>query len=125
MKALSIRQPWAWLIINRYKEIENRTWRTNYRGKFYIHAAKTFDKEGYKYLEILWWEDNYRYDYLPRPGEFKRGGIIGRANIIDCVTESADPHFTGPYGYIITFAHEIEFIPCRGYLRFFTPEPFK
>ena len=43
MKALSIKQPWAWLIVNGYKDIENRTWKTNYRGTFLVHASKGFD----------------------------------------------------------------------------------
>ncbi len=37
---LSIRQPWAWLIVNGYKDIENRTWSTRFRGKVLIHAGK-------------------------------------------------------------------------------------
>ena len=32
--ALSIRQPWAWLIVNGYKDIENRDWKTHYRGRW-------------------------------------------------------------------------------------------
>ena len=40
MKALSIRQPWAWLIVNGYKDIENRTWSTDFRGRIYLHAGK-------------------------------------------------------------------------------------
>ena len=40
MKALSIRQPWAWLIVNAYKDIENRTWSTDFRGRVYVHAGK-------------------------------------------------------------------------------------
>ncbi|WP_229215634.1 ASCH domain-containing protein [Duganella sp. CY15W] len=40
MKALSIRQPWAWLIVNGYKDIENRSWSTNVRGKVLVHASK-------------------------------------------------------------------------------------
>ena len=32
MKALSIRQPWAWAIINAGKDIENRQWPTKFRG---------------------------------------------------------------------------------------------
>lgn len=39
MKALSIRQPWAWLILHGGKDIENRSWNTNFRGRFLIHAA--------------------------------------------------------------------------------------
>ena len=37
-KALSIQQPWAWLIVNDHKDIENRDWRTHYRGPVLIHA---------------------------------------------------------------------------------------
>ena len=40
MKALSIRQPWAWLIIHGGKDIENRCWPTKFRGRMLIHAAK-------------------------------------------------------------------------------------
>ncbi|MEI3544750.1 MAG: ASCH domain-containing protein [Alphaproteobacteria bacterium] len=41
---LSIRQPWAWLIVNGYKDIENRTWPTHFRGKVLIHAGKKWDE---------------------------------------------------------------------------------
>lgn len=40
MKALSIRQPWAWLIVHGGKDIENRSWHTKFRGRFLVHAAK-------------------------------------------------------------------------------------
>jgi hypothetical protein len=43
VKALSIRQPWAWLIVTGYKDIENRSWRTNYRGPLLIHAGRAID----------------------------------------------------------------------------------
>src|SRR5216683_3431530 len=43
MKALSIQQPFAWLIVNGYKDIENRTWNTNYKGFVLIHAGKQVD----------------------------------------------------------------------------------
>jgi hypothetical protein len=39
MKAITVRQPWAWLVVTGKKDIENRTWRTHYRGKLLIHAA--------------------------------------------------------------------------------------
>jgi len=41
---LSIRQPWAWLCAEGFKDIENRTWATKYRGPFYIHTGKTLDE---------------------------------------------------------------------------------
>jgi hypothetical protein len=41
MRALSIRQPWAWLIVHGFKPVENRDWATDYRGPLAIHAGKT------------------------------------------------------------------------------------
>lgn len=43
MKCLSVRQPWAWAIIHGGKDIENRNWKTDYRGLVAIHAGKQFD----------------------------------------------------------------------------------
>ena len=45
MKVLTIKQPWASLIINSYKKYEFRSWKTNYRGKILIHAGKTLEKD--------------------------------------------------------------------------------
>lgn len=45
MKVLSIREPWASIIINGYKEYEFRSWKTNYRGKILIHASKNIEKK--------------------------------------------------------------------------------
>ena len=45
MKALSIWQPWASLIVLGYKKIETRSWSTNYRGQIVIHAAKRKPKK--------------------------------------------------------------------------------
>jgi hypothetical protein len=42
MKALTLTQPWATLVVLRAKHIETRSWRTPYRGVLAIHAAKTF-----------------------------------------------------------------------------------
>ena len=38
MKALSIKPPWAGLILAGIKDIENRTWKTAYRGPLLIHT---------------------------------------------------------------------------------------
>ena len=44
MKALTIKEPWATLIIEGYKEYEFRSLKTNYRGKILIHAGKSLEK---------------------------------------------------------------------------------
>lgn len=43
MKALSVRQPWAWAIAKGYKNVENRSWTATYRGPLAIHAAARWD----------------------------------------------------------------------------------
>ena len=45
MKALSIKQPFAELILQGRKKIELRKWNTKFRGRFLIHASKTLDKK--------------------------------------------------------------------------------
>lgn len=119
MKALSIQQPWAWLIVNGYKPVENRNWRTEYRGPLLIHAGKKFDQEGY-----TWALSNFREldDVLPWGPALERGGIVGRANLVDCVRAHDSPWFFGPYGFVFEDAEPVPFEPCRGRLGFFTPE---
>lgn len=72
MKALTIKEPWASLIINNYKTYEFRSWKTNYRGKILIHAGLSLEKNELKYFE------DYNLNY-------QCGNIIGEATIIDCI----------------------------------------
>ena len=57
MKTLSLKQPWAELILQGKKKIELRKWNTNLRGEFLIHASKILDdkamiKFGFKDLPL-------------------------------------------------------------------------
>lgn len=52
-KALSIRQPWASLIIWGLKTVEIRSWSTNYRGLLFIHASKKVDEEAMKRFQVV------------------------------------------------------------------------
>lgn len=86
MKALTVKQPWADLIVIGQKDIENRTWKTNFRGRIYIHAgqriaevypailplSKEFDPVGMELAKIL-----SRREVT--------SAIIGEVDIIDCV----------------------------------------
>lgn len=45
LKVLTVRQPWASLIGFKEKEIETRSWKTNYRGTLYIHAGKSIETD--------------------------------------------------------------------------------
>ena len=40
MKCLSLKQPFAELLISGKKTVELRKWNTKFRGKFLIHASK-------------------------------------------------------------------------------------
>src|SRR5215472_1457845 len=53
MKALSVRQPWAWLIVNGYKPVENRNWLTKFRGRLLIHAGQRFDPKGVEAARLM------------------------------------------------------------------------
>lgn len=121
--ALSIRQPWAWLILNAGKNIENRTWQTRFRGWFLIHAAKGMTQEEY-YSVKLWLPTIGRSAaaaHLPDFKQLERGGIVGMAKLGNCVTESDSPWFCGPYGLVLDEVQPLRFQPCKGALRFFNP----
>lgn len=126
-KALSIRQPWAWLIANGYKGIENRSWNTTYRGEFLIHAAKAMTNREYQQCQdFLDWLDRECHLFsrglvLPERKELQFGGIIGSATLIDCVTESDSGWFTGGFGFVLEEQKVLPFIPCSGKLGFFYP----
>lgn len=115
MKTLSIRQPWAWLIIHGDppKDIENRSWKTGVRGRIGIHAAKKIDRAAYDRL--------VEKVALPPIEELKTGGIIGSVDLVDCVTESDSPWFEGDVGFVLADPEPCRFKPCRGKLGFFTP----
>ena len=50
MKVITIKEPWATLIAEGYKEYEFRVWKTNYRGEVLIHAGKSVDQDKLKKL---------------------------------------------------------------------------
>lgn len=72
MKALTVKEPWASLIINGYKKYEFRSWKTNYRGKLLIHAGLSLDRAV---------TDKFS-DYNL---EYGQGEIIGEATLTDCI----------------------------------------
>jgi len=69
MKALSIRQPWAWAIIHAGKDVENRTWKTKMTGEFLVHASKSFDHEGYKWIRDN--KEKLGLVHIPEKEQFK------------------------------------------------------
>lgn len=77
MKVLSLTEPYATLIKEKKKLIETRSWKTNYRGKLYIHASSTpIPKEWKENRELMNLVDSIPLNY---------GKIICRCNLVDCV----------------------------------------
>ena len=88
MKAITIKQPWASLIVEGIKDIENRTWKTNFRGRVLIHAGMARQRS----MQLLLTTeqliekgkrlDMYKTDF---DVSFPKGVIIGSVEIVDCV----------------------------------------
>ena len=112
MKALSIRQPWANLILRAGKDIENRTWPTSFRGRIYVHAGKSVDWD-VDHMDTR----GHRFE-VKVPEE--TGAILGEVDIVDCVTESDSKWFDGPYGFVLENAVAYGTpIPYKGQLGLF------
>lgn len=124
MKALSIRQPWAWLILNAGKDIENRSWHTKLRGRFLIHAAKGMTNKEYC--------DGLEFAMRAAPIQLLRdfptsqemyqewcGGIIGSVELVDSVDTSDSPWYMGQKGFVLRDPKPLPFIPYKGRLQFF------
>lgn len=112
---LSIRQPYAWLIVQGIKPVENRTWRTNFRGRVLIHAGITYPKRDHADDFDSWSARGY-----PAERESMVGGIVGEAVIVDCVKQHPSQFFMGPYGFVLERAKAYpRLIPLGGRLGFF------
>ena len=116
MKALSLKQPFAELILQGKKKIELRKWNTKFRGQFLIHASKTLDKEAMQ---------KFGFEELPT------GAIVGKANLINVKKyankkehqKDKDLHlasnYWGNYGFILENVEIINpTIPAKGKLGF-------
>jgi hypothetical protein len=129
MKAISIRQPWAWAILHAGKRVENRDWRgCSYRGPLLIHAAKgcTFNE----YMDAAYWMASKRLasphwlsqkhiPTIPPMSEMGRGGILGYCRLVDVVTASRDPWFCGLLGLVLADVRPLPYVPFKGALGLF------
>ena len=134
MIALSVRQPWCWAILHAGKRIENRDWRTSFRGRVLLHASKGCTREEY--------EDSADFIRDAEPGlvvpllaELPRGALVGAMTITGCVEVHIDalgdavpsaaipvPQLRwacGPYGLLLADMVALPRpVPCKGALGF-------
>lgn len=120
-RALSIRQPWAELILQGRKDIETRSWNTQFRGEFLIHTSKQIDIESCEYFKI-------------DPKSLVTGALIGKAKLVSSkeyftptqFAEDNSRHAAGflgfsrpKFGFILGNVERIEPKPFKGSLGFF------
>jgi hypothetical protein len=119
---ISIRQPWAWLILHGGKDIENRNWPTKFRGRILVHAAKGMTRDEWAAA----WDFAAGSGASPKAlaagvkfDNIDRGGIVGSVELVDCVRESASRWFVGDYGFVLRDPRPLPFIHYRGMLGIF------
>lgn len=126
MKALSLKQPWAALLVQGVKTIEVRKWPTARRERIFIHAAGVPDErdEAWKLVTP---------DLLPLAE--LRGGVIGAGDLVGCIKYDSFEKFAADqarhrnelswydgtmlYGFVF---ENLEVLPYRqlpGWMRFF------
>lgn len=82
--ALTVKQPWATLIMMGIKDIENRMWLTGYRGPVFIHAGQKWDSDPWPKDPAL---EKFGLTHFT-PDHFPRGVILGTVELVDLITDS-------------------------------------
>jgi predicted transcriptional regulator len=121
MKALSIRQPWAELILQGKKKIEIRTWNTNFRGDFLIHASKNTDRALIRYFNL----EDKQLNFGEIVGYVRLAKVIAYNSATE-VLKDAELHLSlekkekyPVYGFVLEDVRQISPIKCNGRLGFF------
>jgi hypothetical protein len=121
VRCLTIRQPWAWAIMEGIKDVENRGWSTAYRGPLYIHAAVT---PAFRWAPGKMLDDGETE--LPPMAEMEYGAILGVVDLTDCVDPDEyppdDAWAFGPYCWVLEGPRRLAMpVRCRGQMGLWTP----
>jgi hypothetical protein len=117
-RALSLRQPWAWLVVNGYKDIENRSWRTDHRGPLLIHASLSMTD--YTTGTAEWIKTEYG---VRIPDNTQFGVIVGVVDVSDCVKQHPSKwKFRGSWGWVLENPRRLPIRECNGFVKFFKPK---
>ena len=130
MRALSIRQPWAFAVVVGAKTVENRTWSSTYVGPLAIHASQREDREAVRdVLRLIYGQLRPRFDMERLHQlyeEYKRPGcVVGQVDMTGCTRggdtgvwdEAMVRWFEGPFGFVFENARiAAQPIPFRGRL---------
>lgn len=129
VRALSFRQPWAWIVVYLNKDLENRSKHMHTREPFFIHASKEMTKSYYYDAIDFSKKQGANTDLIPSYEKMKEtlcGGIVGSTRIIDVIPKTPQPtrkwHMVNQWGHILADTKPIEFYPCGGNQGFWEAE---
>ena len=92
MRALSLTEPWASLVVTGEKKVETRSWKTAHRGLIAIHAAKGFPAYAKEVIGVSFFKILEKHGIFS-PKDFTFGAIVGVAEIVACLTTDGAPFF--------------------------------
>lgn len=116
VRVLTVRQPWAWAIIQGGKDVENRSWPAKHRGPLLIHAGNAFERDGYETVK--------RLATVPPPpaNDFVRRAIVGVVELVDCVQDSdSEWAVAGQWHWCLSSPRKVGAVPCPGKLGLWRP----
>jgi hypothetical protein len=127
VKAISLYAPWVVAIVHHDKDIENRDWRTNFRGRILLHASREKSRahtlrEVSAVMSVLHRihprqpdEEALTLDTLTQLSIGFAGNIVAAITITGCATKSISPWWVGPYGFELSQPQLLpKPVPCKG-----------
>ena len=113
--SLSIWQPWAWLIVNGHKDLENRVWATKHRGLMLVHAGKRIDPND---AEIRRWVRTELGIVIPE--NLPTGGVVGGTHVTGMETTPVQsPWWMGPVAWKLERSFVLPFHEVPGRQKLF------
>jgi hypothetical protein len=120
--AISVRHPWAWVVVHAGKDVENRgahaprLFQAAVGQRVYIHASKSMTTA--EWLEAKSFMAKLGVAF-PSPSDLMDGGIVGSAIVTGIVTQHRSPWFRGPQALVLADARPAPFRRGRGELGLF------
>ncbi len=119
MKALSIRPAWAWAIIHAGKDVENRSRRCHFRGRFLVHASLELTRLDFEKAAHALGAAGEPSIVL-REDELAAGGIIGSVELVEVAEHCDSPWYApGSFAWLLRNPRPLPFLPCRGHRNWF------
>jgi len=107
------------MVVNGFKDVENRSWPTKERGRIWIHASSSNVTKA-EYEEFLGRCRRHRIENYPERDEFQIRGIVGSVEIVKCAETSSSPWYVpGNYAYVLNNGRKTRFRSMPGRLKFF------